>query len=231
MTEPLLRLRGIEKTYQKDGAAVLALRGVDLDVARGDYVSLVGPSGSGKSTLMHVLGCLDQPTSGSYRFASNEVTGLPAHELAYRRRRIGFVFQSFHLLPNLTAVQNVALPLRYQDFPAGERLQTALRLLERVGLGARANHLPRELSGGQQQRVAVARALVGDPDLLLADEPTGNLDSRARSDITDLLEGLWREGRTLIVVTHDAELAQRAQRVVRMFDGHIAVPPPPAADR
>jgi putative ABC transport system ATP-binding protein len=225
MTEPaplpLLHLRGASKVYEKNGEPVRALDGVDLDIHRGDYVALLGPSGSGKSTLMHLLGCLDQPTAGSYRFAGAEVRGLAPDQLAALRRRVGFVFQAFHLLPGLNAQQNVALPLRYADVAPAERAARAAAMLTRVGLADRLTHLPRELSGGQQQRVAIARALVTAPELLLADEPTGNLDSRSGADITALLEELWREGRTLIVVTHDERLAARARRVVRLLDGRV----------
>ena len=221
MTDVLLQLREVGKVYERQGAPVQALVDVHLDIHRGDYVALTGPSGSGKSTLMHLIGCLDQATAGSYRFAGTETRDLPRAELAALRRRIGFVFQSFHLLPGLTAAQNVALPLRYADVPPVSRLRRAEQVLERVGLADRAQHLPRELSGGQQQRVAVARALVTEPDLLLADEPTGNLDSRAGAEVTALLEGLWREGRTLVVVTHDPAMAARAGRCVRLLDGRV----------
>ena len=221
MTEPLLSLRAATKTHDRGGAPVHALAGVDLDVHRGDYVALTGPSGSGKSTLMNLIGCLDRPSSGSCVVAGADTSALAAPALAALRRRIGFVFQSFHLLPGLTAVQNVALPLRYADVAPAARERAAAAMLERVGLGARLHHHPRELSGGQQQRVAIARALVTAPDLLLADEPTGNLDSRAGAEIRDLLETLWREGRTLVVVTHDEAMASRAARIVRLLDGRI----------
>jgi putative ABC transport system ATP-binding protein len=219
MTEPLLQMRGVGKVHHKDGAPVVALTDIDLDIGRGDYVALVGPSGSGKSTLLALLGCLDRPTSGSYRFDGVDTAGLSVRELAARRRRIGFVFQSFHLLPGLTAAQNVALPLRYADCRPVQRARRAEAMLAKVGLADRMQHVPKELSGGQQQRVAIARALVGEPLLLLADEPTGNLDSRAGADVTELLETLWRAGQTLIVVTHDAALAARARRRVRLHDG------------
>lgn len=218
---PFLRLRAVSRVYEKDGAPVAALHGVDLDVARGEYIALLGPSGSGKSTLMHLLGCLDRPSAGSYRLAGTEVALLSPGELAALRRRIGFVFQAFHLLPALTAQENAALPLRYADVPHAERLRRAAAVLARVGLAERLRHFPKELSGGQQQRVAVARALVTEPELLLADEPTGNLDSRSGLEIVALLEELWREGRTLIVVTHDERLAARASRIVRLLDGRI----------
>ncbi len=221
MTEPLLSLRSATKVHDRGGAPVHALAGVDLDVQRGDYVALTGPSGSGKSTLMNLIGCLDRPTAGHCRIAGTDTTALDPAALAALRRRIGFVFQSFHLLPGLTAVQNVALPLRYGNVAPAARERAATAMLERVGLGARLHHHPRELSGGQQQRVAIARALVTTPDLLLADEPTGNLDSRAGVEIRDLLEELWREGRTLVVVTHDEALAARAARIVRLLDGRI----------
>jgi putative ABC transport system ATP-binding protein len=221
MSDPLLALRTVTKVYDRDGAAVRALDGVDLAVDEGEYVALLGPSGSGKSTLMHVLGCLDRPTAGSYRLGGEETGALSAEQLAVRRRGIGFVFQSFHLLPRQTAVQNVALPLRYAGVPPAARERRAVEMLRRVGLGDRLQHRPNELSGGQQQRVAVARALVTAPKLLLCDEPTGNLDSRSGAEITALLEDLWREGRTLVVVTHDDRIAARARRIVRMLDGRI----------
>jgi putative ABC transport system ATP-binding protein len=218
---PLLAVRAVTKVYDRDGAAVRALDGVDLAVDAGEYIALLGPSGSGKSTLMHVLGCLDRPTAGSYRLGGEETGALSMEQLAVRRRGIGFVFQSFHLLPRQTAVQNVALPLRYAGVPPAARERAAADMLRRVGLGDRLQHRPNELSGGQQQRVAVARALVMAPRLLLCDEPTGNLDSRSGAEITALLEDLWREGRTLVVVTHDDRIAARARRVVRMLDGRI----------
>ena len=221
MSEFLIRMRGIAKVYAKDGAAVTALDAVDLDIATGEYVALLGPSGSGKSTLMHLIGCLDRPTRGSYRLHGEEVGRLQPDALAARRRAIGFVFQSFHLLPRATALENVGLPLRYAGVAPAERDARAAEMLRRVGLSERIQHLPSELSGGQQQRVAIARALVGRPSLLLADEPTGNLDSRVGSEISDLLEEVHRDGQTLIVVTHDERLAARSRRVVRLLDGRI----------
>ncbi len=219
--ELLLQLRNVSKVYAKAGAAVRALDGVDLDVEEGEYLALLGPSGSGKSTLMNVIGCLDQPTQGRFRFAGVDVGDLSPTQLAEHRRLVGFVFQSFHLLPGLSAVDNVALPLRYCGVAAPQRVARATAVLRQVGLGERAEHRPSELSGGQQQRVAVARALVADPKLVLADEPTGNLDTKSGGEVIDLLESLWQQGRTVIVVTHDDRLAARARRVVRMLDGKI----------
>ena len=221
MSESLLHLRGVTRLYEKEGAPVRALDAVDLDVDTGEYAALLGPSGSGKSTLLHVLGCLDAPSAGSYRLAGVEVLGCSATELALQRRRIGFVFQAFHLLAAATALENVALPLRYAGVPPAERSRRATEVLTQVGLADRLGHRPTELSGGQQQRVAIARALVADPLLLRADEPTGNLDSKAGAEIIELLERLWRAGRTLIVVTHDPTVAARAPRAIRMLDGRI----------
>lgn len=216
-----LELRGVTKVHERDGEPVRALDGVDLDIATGEYVAVTGASGSGKSTLLHVIGCLDSPTSGSYRLAGEELAHLSADERSLRRRRIGFVFQSFHLLPRLTAIDNVALPLRYAGVPLGERRDRAEILLRRVGLGDRLTHRSTQLSGGQQQRVAIARALVSGAPLILCDEPTGNLDSAAGAAVIELLESLGREGRTLIVVTHDPALAARAARRLTMRDGRV----------
>ncbi len=218
---PLVELRGVTKVYARAGAPVQALAGVDFDLARGDHVAILGPSGSGKSTLLHVLGCLDQPTEGSHRFEQREVARLDDLALARVRRRIGFVFQAFHLLSHADAVENVALPLRYAGVPRAEREARAAEALRVVGLGDRLTHRPSELSGGQQQRVAIARALVADPPLLLCDEPTGNLDSAAGNDVVALLDDLVAAGRTLVVVTHDESVAAHARRVVRMRDGRI----------
>jgi ABC-type lipoprotein export system ATPase subunit len=221
MSSALLQVRSVTKIYAREGAPVRALDGVDLDIEAGDYVALTGASGSGKSTLLHVLGCLDQPDGGSYRLDGVEVGACSRDELSLRRRGIGFVFQAFHLLPGLSAIDNVAMPLRYAGVAPAARRARAIAMLQRVGLGDRLEHRPAELSGGQQQRVAVARALVHAPRVLLCDEPTGNLDSKAGADVIALLEELWREGHTLIVVTHDPALAGRARRVVRMSDGRI----------
>ncbi|MFZ9886933.1 MAG: ABC transporter ATP-binding protein [Myxococcota bacterium] len=205
---------------------VRALDGVDLDITRGELVAIVGQSGSGKSTLMNLLGCLDTPTAGQYRLAGTAVEDLGAEQLAeVRNRHIGFVFQSFHLLPRQTALENVSLPLVYQHegrLGARERLERAAAALRQVGLGARMGHRPNEMSGGQRQRVAIARALVTEPSILLADEPTGNLDSHTSEEILDLLVSLQREqGRTVIIVTHEAEVAARCERVIRLRDGRV----------
>ncbi len=218
----MIRLRGITKVYDKDEAAVQALAGIDLDIAAGEYVGVMGPSGSGKTTLMDVIGCLSRPTAGTYEFVGQRVDQLDDAALAtLRGRRIGFVFQSFNLLPRLTAVENVELPLLYQRVRRRERRQRAELLLERIGLGRRAGHRPNELSGGERQRVAIARALVSAPPIILADEPTGALDSHTGNAILDLLESLHREGRTLIVVTHDPRIGERVERVLRLRDGTI----------
>ncbi len=218
----MIRLRAITKVYDKDEAAVRALAGIDLAIDAGEYVGVMGPSGSGKTTLMDVIGCLSRPTSGTYEFAGQRVDQLDDAALAtVRGRRIGFVFQSFNLLPRLTAVENVELPLLYQRVRRAERRQRALHLLDRVGLGRRGEHRPSELSGGERQRVAIARALVNDPPVILADEPTGALDSHSGDAILDLLESLHREGHTLIVVTHDPRIGERVHRVLRLRDGAI----------
>ncbi|MBD3221385.1 ATP-binding cassette domain-containing protein [bacterium] len=229
---PLIRLRGIEKTYTVGTQEVPAVRGVDLDVASGEYLAIMGSSGSGKSTLMNLLGCLDTPTAGVYELAGRDVSGLGEDELAtVRNRRVGFVFQTFNLLPRSTAQQNVELPLVYAGLKASERRERAVRALEQVGLADRMHHRPNELSGGQRQRVAIARALVGEPDLILADEPTGNLDSRTSEEIMALLAELDRGGRTLILVTHETDIAAHTRRIIRLHDGRIATDEPhtPAA--
>jgi putative ABC transport system ATP-binding protein len=215
--------RDVTRSYQLDGLAVTALRGVSLTIAPGDYVAILGPSGSGKSTLMHLLGGLDRPTSGTLLIAGRDVAGLSQAELAaLRNRTIGFVFQAFHLLPRTSAVDNVALPLVYAGVRAGERRRRAAALLERVGLGHRLSHRPNQLSGGEQQRVAIARALVTGPSLLLADEPTGNLDTTTGAEVLALLEALNREsGVAIVLVTHDHEVADRAHRQIRMRDGLV----------
>jgi putative ABC transport system ATP-binding protein len=201
---------------------VEALRGIDLHIKRGEYAAILGPSGSGKSTLMHILGCLDTPTTGHYRLDGSPVEKLKRNELAQvRSEKIGFVFQSFNLLAHATAEGNVELPLIYNGTRRRQRRQRAAELLERVGLGHRREHKPSELSGGQRQRVALARALAADPDLILADEPTGNLDTASGEEVVALFEELVAEGRTVIIVTHDIEIAQRARRIIRLRDGLI----------
>ncbi|RMH56432.1 MAG: ATP-binding cassette domain-containing protein [Deinococcus-Thermus bacterium] len=219
-------MQGVTKVYRSGSGArtveVRALAGVDLTIQKGEFVALMGPSGSGKSTLMHIIGLLDTPTEGEYRLGGNSVRGLSEAQLArIRNRRIGFVFQAFFLLPRLTALQNVALPLVYRGLPPALRLERARRTLEAVGLGDRLDHLPAELSGGQKQRVAIARALVQEPDLLLADEPTGNLDSRSSEEILALFESLHQQGKTILMVTHEPDVAARAQRIVRLRDGRV----------
>ena len=217
----MIEAQALTKVYPMGGAEVHALRGVSLRVASGGFLALMGPSGSGKSTLMHLLGCLDTPTTGSYRFEGREVATLSDRERArVRSARIGFVFQTFNLLPRFSARENVMLPLLYRK-GIGDAQGRAIGALERVGLGDRVEHRPTELSGGQQQRVAIARALVTDPALILADEPTGNLDRVTGDDIMRLLADLHKEGRTILVVTHDPHVAGYAERVLHMLDGRI----------
>ena len=220
--EALIELVGVGKTYRSGPLEVDALRGVDLRIDEGEYVAIMGPSGSGKSTLMHVLGCLDVASTGSYRLAGADVGQMDEEELAaVRNRRIGFVFQQFNLLSSMPAWRNVELPLSYAGVARAERRDRALAALARVGLAARAEHRPGELSGGQQQRVAIARALVTEPALLLADEPTGNLDSAATTDVLALLAELNALGRTVVLITHEEDVAAAASRVVRILDGEI----------
>ena len=222
-TAAVIELDAVRKVYSTGAMEVEALRGVSLSIEQGEYVALMGPSGSGKSTLMHILGCLDVPTSGEYRLAGEDVGAMDEIDLAeVRNRRIGFVFQQFNLLPSLTAQRNVELPLSYAGVSRERRRRRAREALERVGLGDRVEHRPGELSGGQQQRVAVARALVCDPALLLADEPTGNLDSTASEDVLRLFDELHQQGRTVVLITHEAEIAEHAARVIRIRDGAIA---------
>lgn len=223
---PVVEMQGITKVYRSGGGArvveVQALRGIDLTIEGGEYVAIMGPSGSGKSTLMHVIGLLDSPTSGSYKLGGVETSGLGESERArVRNQRIGFVFQAFFLLPKLTALHNVALPLVYRGVGPAERLRRATAALEAVGLGDRLDHRPSELSGGQKQRVAIARALVQEPDILLADEPTGNLDSHSSEEILALFGALNQEGKTVIMVTHEPDVGARAQRIIRLRDGLI----------
>jgi putative ABC transport system ATP-binding protein len=219
---PVIDLRGARKTYRTGDLEFEALRGVDLRIERGEYVAIVGPSGSGKSTLMNVLGCLDTLTSGTYRLAGDDVADMDETDLAcVRGEQVGFVFQQFNLLPSLSALRNVELPLVYRGVAPAERRDRAAEALARVGLADRTANRPGQLSGGQQQRVAVARALVGEPALVLADEPTGNLDSRSTADVLDLLDALHAQGRTIVLITHEHEVAQRSRRVVRVLDGLV----------
>jgi len=229
---PIIRAVDLRRTYSLGDAAVYALRGVNLTVRRGEYVAIMGTSGCGKSTLMNVLGCLDQPTSGRYELAGRDVTRAADDELAeIRNRTIGFVFQSFNLLARTSAVENVELPLLYGDAPAREQRARAIAALHRVGLAGRETSTPTQLSGGQQQRVAIARALVNDPELLLADEPTGNLDSSTSGEILELFRELHARGLTIVLVTHEHDVAAHAERIVTMRDGLVVEDQPTRADR
>ena len=218
--EAVIDLNRVTKIYRTGSLSVAALRGVSLSIRSGEYVAIIGPSGSGKSTLMHILGCLDVPSSGTYSLAGEHVAGMSEAALAeVRNRRIGFVFQQFNLLPSMTAWQNVELPLIYAGVGRSERKERAMAALGRVGLAGRVQHRPGELSGGQQQRVAVARALVTEPDLILADEPTGNLDSKSAHDVMGLMDELHQSGRTLVLITHDTDVASASERILGIRDG------------
>jgi putative ABC transport system ATP-binding protein len=219
----VIRTENLVKTYEMGAEQVHALQGIDVEISKGEYVAIMGPSGSGKSTLMNLIGCLDSPTSGRYWLAGRLVSELDDDELAYiRNKEIGFVFQTFNLLPRATALHNVELPLIYNGTPAEERVEKAKLALQRVDLTPRMNHKPNELSGGQRQRVAIARALVNDPSIVLADEPTGNLDSKTGEEIMGLFANLHRQGNTIILVTHEMDIAQHAHRVIYIRDGKIA---------
>jgi putative ABC transport system ATP-binding protein len=218
----IIHMDDIRKVYDTGKVKVEALKGIDLAVGKGELVAIVGPSGSGKSTLMNLLGCLDTPTSGTYALGGENVGDVDRDTLAeIRNRRVGFVFQAFNLLPNISAQENVELPMLFGGLPPRERRERAHKLLDRVGLGDRVDHKPTELSGGQMQRVAIARALAMEPDIILADEPTGNLDSSSGTDIMSIFTDLWQQGRTVVIITHDPALAKRASRVVEIRDGKI----------
>ena len=220
--QPLIRARDLRKTYHVGDQVVHALDGLDLDIGTNEYVALMGPSGSGKSTLMNMLGCLDSPTSGTYTLNGQDVSRLEDDALAdIRNREIGFVFQTFNLLPRYTALENVALPMVYAGFSKAERMDRAQEVLHQVGLGDRMDHRPNELSGGQRQRVAVGRALVMRPSIILADEPTGNLDSATSEEVMELFGDIQTAGNTVILVTHEEDIAAYAQRVVRLRDGRV----------
>ena len=218
----IISMNQIRKVYDTGKVKVEALKGIDLHIDAGELVAIVGPSGSGKSTLMNLLGCLDTPSSGEYQLAGENVAGVTRDQLAeIRNRRVGFVFQNFNLLPHITSLENVELPMLFGGMKPSQRRERASELLDRVGLGDRGEHKPTELSGGQMQRVAIARALAMNPDIILADEPTGNLDTSSGSDIMSLFTDLWKQGRTLVIITHDPALAKRAGRVVEVRDGVI----------
>ncbi|MFT5646543.1 MAG: putative ABC transport system ATP-binding protein [Aureispira sp.] len=220
--QPVIDIQDVKKSYQMGEQIVHALRGITLNIKRNEYVALMGPSGSGKSTLMNMLGCLDTPTSGLYLLNEQNVSTLIDDELAeIRNKEIGFVFQTFNLIPRLSSLENVALPLVYAGMKKSARLDKAQEVLESVGLGDRVDHKPNELSGGQRQRVAVARALVNDPSIILADEPTGNLDSKTSIEIMALFEEIHNNGNTVILVTHEPDIAEHAHRIIRLKDGEI----------
>ncbi|MEH7115037.1 ABC transporter ATP-binding protein [Neobacillus niacini] len=222
MHEPIIQIKNMQKEYVLGGETVLALQSVSLDIQKGDFISIIGPSGSGKSTFMNMIGCLDRPDSGEYFLDTEDIGKMKSSQLAtIRNEKIGFIFQNFNLISKLTAVENIELPLIYRGMKAAKRRETALEVLEKVGLADRANHLPAQLSGGQQQRVAIARALVGHPPILLADEPTGALDSKTSKEILGILHSLNEQGHTIILITHDLDVAKKANRVVRIHDGQL----------
>ena len=222
MQHPVIQISDITRFYQMGNTTVKALNGVSFDIHKNEYIAIMGPSGSGKSTLMNMIGCLDTPTSGLYEFEGEMVQIMDDSQLAsIRNRKIGFVFQTFNLLPKATAQHNVEIPLVYANVRKSQRIEMASKALESVGLSDRAHHRPNELSGGQRQRVAIARALVNDPSIILADEPTGNLDSKSGHEIMNILDELHNRGNTIILVTHEDDIAQHAHRVIRLFDGKI----------
>ena len=224
MSEPLIVLEGVRKVCDAGEVAVEALRGIDLTVGEGEYIAIMGPSGSGKSTLMHILGCLDTPSAGSYRLAGEEVANLsPARLAVLRNKFIGFVFQSFNLLSRASLLRNVELPMLYAGIGADERKARAREMLDHIGLADREKHMPNQLSGGQRQRAAIARALVTRPALLLADEPTGNLDQTSGGEVMDIFDALNGFGQTVIIVTHDPTVAAHAHRIIRIVDGRISL--------
>jgi putative ABC transport system ATP-binding protein len=218
----MIELQGITKIYRTGSQSLEALRGISLEIGKAEFISIMGPSGSGKSTLMNIIGCLDTPTAGEYILDSDKVAGLTFDELAaVRNRKIGFVFQNFNLLPYATAWENVELPMLFNGKGGRRRRERVTEILNAVGLYEWRDHRPSELSGGQQQRIALARALANDPPILLADEPTGNLDSKSGEEIMDILTKLWKEGRTIVMVTHNDHIAARSERIVRLFDGQV----------
>lgn len=220
--DSIISIRDLKKMYVMGTTVVHALRSISLDIYRNEFVALMGPSGSGKSTLMNLIGCLDTPTSGAYMLNGNMVSAMDDAQLAeIRNKEIGFVFQTFNLLPRLSALENVALPLVYAGMAKSQRHERAAQVLEEVGLGDRMHHKPNELSGGQRQRVAIARALVNNPSIILADEPTGNLDTRTSFEIMDIFEKLHQEGNTIIIVTHEADISEHAHRIIRLRDGLV----------
>lgn len=218
----MIKLTEVKKIYQMGKVDVAAIRGIDLEVENNEYLSVLGPSGSGKSTLMHIIGCLDTPTEGEYRLEDRDVSGLSSNQLAeIRNKKVGFVFQSFNLLPYATALENVELPMIYKGGSARQRRKRAGELLAKVGLGDRTRHRPSELSGGERQRVAIARALANSPSIVLADEPTGNLDSTSGKEVIQVFDELWQQGCIVIIVTHDSEIAGRTPRIVKLLDGRV----------
>jgi len=219
---PILKLQNVGKAYQIDSQKLEVLRGINLEVKKGEFIAIMGPSGSGKSTLMNIIGCLDTPTSGKVIFENRDVSQLSERDLAQiRNQKVGFVFQTFNLIPRTTALANVELPLIYKGLPAAERTALAKKVLEQFGLGPRVYHFPNQLSGGEQQRVAIARALVTQPVIILADEPTGNLDSKTGEEIIKIFQDLNRAGNTIILVTHNKNIASHAKKIIKLYDGQI----------